>query len=502
ESGIVRIGADVEPNDILVGKITPKGETLLSPEEKLLRSIFGAKAGDVRDTSLRVPAGIRGTVIGAQIFHRKGAEKDFRALEIERLEAESLERDRNDEIAILEDSIRRKIREQVGDAALTKGIKSGKTQFGKAGVPLPDEAYAELPVKKFLDVEWKDKALTAAIHDFVRGGLKRVKAIEKLYNDKIERLKREDELAPGVIKTVKVYVAIKRKISVGDKMAGRHGNKGVVSRILPVEDMPFMDDGTPVDVVLNPLGVPSRMNVGQVLETHLGLAAYGLGVKIDAMLRENPEVEAVRKRLKELFDSPRLTALIDAAEPDQVMEMARGLSDGVFLATPVFDGAHEDEIRDMLDKAGFDRSGRVRLRDGLSGEPFLNPVTVGVMYMMKLNHMVDDKIHARSIGPYSLVTQQPLGGKAQFGGQRLGEMEVWALEAYGAAYALQEFLTVKSDDVTGRTRVYESIVKGEFALEAGLPESFNVLIMELKGLGLNVELLEDAEDEAFAKGAQ
>jgi DNA-directed RNA polymerase subunit beta len=310
----------------------------------------------------------------------------------------------------------------------------------------------------------------------------------------IERLQREDELPPGVIKLVKVYVAIKRKIGVGDKMAGRHGNKGVVSRVLPMEDMPYMDDGTPVDVVLNPLGVPSRMNVGQILETHLGLAVRGLGHKIDAMLAANPGEKELRKRLKELFDSKRVHKLIDEAEPDQLKALADGLTEGVFIATPVFDGAEETEIRALLKEIGVAESGQVRLRDGLTGDDFLNPVTVGVMYMMKLNHMVDDKIHARSIGPYSLVTQQPLGGKAQFGGQRLGEMEVWALKAYGAAHALQEFLTVKSDDVQGRTRVYESIVAGEFELEAGLPESFNVLIKELQGLGLNVELLE-AEDE-------
>ena len=499
ESGIVRIGADVRPNDILVGKITPKGETLLSPEEKLLRSIFGSKAGDVRDTSLRVPAGIAGTVIGAQIFHRKGAEKDFRALEIERIDVESLERDRNDEIAILEDSIRRKIVEMAGRAQLSKGVKGGKDTFGKTGVPMPQEGFDELPIKKFLDAEWKDDKLTKNIHEFVRGGLKRIQTIEKLYNDKIERLQREDELPPGVIKLVKVYVALKRKIGVGDKMAGRHGNKGVVSRILPIEDMPYMDDGTPVDVVLNPLGVPSRMNVGQVLETHLGLAVRGLGKQVDALLKANPTVTALKAKLKEIYASERVRKLIDQVEPAQVFDLARGLTDGVYIASPVFDGATELEIRTLLKQAGIPESGQVRLRDGLSGEAFLNPVTVGIMYMMKLNHMVDDKIHARSIGPYSLVTQQPLGGKAQFGGQRLGEMEVWALEAYGAAYALQEFLTVKSDDVQGRTRVYESIVKGEFTLEAGLPESFNVLIKELQGLGLNVELLDDAHEDATVK---
>lgn len=493
ESGIVRIGAQVRPNDILVGKITPKGETLLSPEEKLLRSIFGSKAMDVRDTSLRVPAGISGTVIGAQIFLRKGAEKDFRTLEIERQEIESLERDKADEIAIVEASVRRKLREMAGRSRLTKGVKIGKEMYGKADAALPSEAFDAIPLKKFLDLEWKDADLTARIHEFVHGAVKRIAGIEKLYNDKIERLQREDELPPGVIKLVKVFVAIKRKIGVGDKMAGRHGNKGVVSRILPIEDMPFLDDGTPVDVVLNPLGVPSRMNVGQVLETHLGLAVRGLGMQLDQWLSKHPEVEATRKKLKELYPSKRVRALIDEADPDQLMDLANNLRTGIFIASPVFDGASEDEIRELLRQSGLPESGQVRLRDGLTGEPFLNPVTVGIMYMLKLNHMVDDKIHARSIGPYSLVTQQPLGGKAQFGGQRLGEMEVWALEAYGAAYALQEFLTVKSDDVQGRTRVYESIVKGEFALEAGLPESFNVLIKELQGLGLNVELLETDE---------
>ncbi len=495
ESGIVRIGAAVRSNDILVGKITPKGETLLSPEEKLLRSIFGSKAGDVRDSSLRVPAGISGTVIGAQIFLRKGAEKDFRAIEIERQEIESLERDRNDEIAILEDSIRRKIREMAGTTKVKKGVKVGKEVFGESGKAMPPEGFGIIPLKKFADVEWENAKLAARIEDFVEGGVKRIQAIEKLYNDKIERLQREDELPPGVIKLVKVYVAIKRKISVGDKMAGRHGNKGVVSRVLPIEDMPYMDDGTPVDVVLNPLGVPSRMNVGQILETHLGLAVRGLGHKIDAMLAQNPGEKELRKHLKNLFDSTRVHKLIDEAELDQLKALADGLTDGVFISTPVFDGAEETEIRALLKEIGVAESGQVRLRDGLTGDEFLNPVTVGVMYMMKLNHMVDDKIHARSIGPYSLVTQQPLGGKAQFGGQRLGEMEVWALKAYGAAHALQEFLTVKSDDVQGRTRVYESIVAGEFELEAGLPESFNVLIKELQGLGLNVELLEASDDD-------
>ncbi len=502
ESGIIRIGAQVQPNDILVGKITPKGESLLSPEEKLLRSIFGSKAGEVRDTSLRVPAGINGTVIGAQIFLRKGAEKDFRAIEVERQEIESLERDKNDEIKILEDSIRRKIAQLAGRSHLKKGIKAGKETYGKAGAAMPQEGFDEIPLKKFASVEWKDADVDDKVQQFVTGGLKRVEAIEKLYDDKIERLQREDELPPGVIKLVKVYVAIKRKITVGDKMAGRHGNKGVVSRVLPMEDMPYMDDGTPVDVVLNPLGVPSRMNVGQVLETHLGLAVKGLGLKIDELLKNNPEIAKIKKELKDLYPSKKIQALIDEAEPDQLMDLAEGLRTGVFIATPVFDGASEPEIREMLTRAGFPESGQVRLRDGLTGEPFLNPVTVGIMYMMKLNHMVDDKIHARSIGPYSLVTQQPLGGKAQFGGQRLGEMEVWALEAYGASHALQEFLTVKSDDVQGRTRVYESIVKGDFVLEAGLPESFNVLIKELQGLGLNVELLEQDDEEFAAHGGE
>jgi DNA-directed RNA polymerase subunit beta len=350
-------------------------------------------------------------------------------------------------------------------------------------------------------MEWSDKEITRKVHEFIKKGMKRIQAVEKLYKEKILKVKEQGELLPGVIKMVRVYIASKRKITVGDKMAGRHGNKGVVSKVCPVEDMPFLEDGTPVDIVLNPLGVPSRMNVGQLLETYLGLALYGLGKKIQEWLEKNPAIHELKSYLKEIYkDTPGVQRLIESAEPHQLLDLARSLKEGVFVTSPVFNGIKEDEIRELLRNIGFSEgSGQLPLRDGQTGEYFHYPVTVGKMYMMKLNHLVDDKIHARSIGPYSLVTQQPLGGKAQFGGQRLGEMEAWAMEAYGAAYTLQEFLTVKSDDVQGRTRMYESIVKGEFVLQSGVPESFHVLVKELQGLGLNVELLGDEEIKGITK---
>ena len=501
ESGIVRIGAEVKPGDILVGKITPKGETQLSPEEKLLRAIFGEKAGDVRDSSLRVPPGVGGIVINARIFSRKGTEKDDRAREIEDAERARLDRSREEEVAILRDSYFRKIHEDLightttgklvddkGKVLLQKGVKLDAATLDE----IPRKYWGEIPVEEAEAVQQKLRDL----EDLIR-------AREEHFRDKIERLSRGDELPPGVIKMVKVYIAIKRKLQVGDKMAGRHGNKGVVSRILPEEDMPYLQDGSPVDIVLNPLGVPSRMNVGQILETHLGWGGRMLGAQIHYMLEAKFAAAKLREHLLKVYGTDDdLRKLIEKLSDEDVKSLAQKLRRGVFFASPVFDGAEEKEIKNMLNIAGLPSSGQTVLFDGRSGEAFENDVTVGIMYMLKLHHLVDDKIHARSIGPYSLVTQQPLGGKAQFGGQRLGEMEVWAMEAYGAAYSLQEFLTVKSDDVQGRTRMYESIVKGEYSLEAGLPESFNVLIKELQALCLNVELVEDAGGRGDAAAAE
>ena len=495
ESGIVRVGAEVRPGDILVGKITPKGETQLSPEEKLLRAIFGEKAGDVRDTSLRVPPGVEGTVIGAQVFNREGIDKDARALEIEIMAVARIERDRDEKLRALRESAVRQVSRLLdghaasadvedadGAVVIAKGTAYTFDVLKAAGIPVFERLGVEDP-----DVEdrlWK-------ITDQIRAKLDEVR---ERFHAKIERLKKGDELSPGVRKMVKVFVAIKRKLSVGDKMAGRHGNKGVISRIMPVEDMPYLADGTPVDIVLNPLGVPSRMNVGQILETHLGWAARGMGETIGRMLDAHYDDAGLRDYLKRCFKGQdEVLAFLDTAEGPALQRFASKYRGGVTLATPVFSGASEDEIKDALDVGGRDADGQTLLFDGLTGEAFHQRVTVGIMYMLKLHHLVDDKIHARSIGPYSLVTQQPLGGKAQFGGQRLGEMEVWAMEAYGAAYGLQEFLTVKSDDVQGRTRMYESIVKGSNVLEAGLPESFNVLVREMQALALDVELVEDKE---------
>ncbi|HUU02780.1 MAG TPA: DNA-directed RNA polymerase subunit beta [Myxococcota bacterium] len=492
ESGIVRIGAEVFPGDILVGKITPKGETQLSPEEKLLRAIFGEKAGDVRDTSLRVPPGISGTVINARVFSRKGVDKDERTREIEDSEEARLLKDQNDEIKIISESARKKmhrlLRGQTTASRLTDG--KGKTVLSKGKV-FSDEVLATMPDTCWRDIHVADERVNDKIEKLIENHVEQVELIKMVFGDKINRMKKGDELPPGVIKMVKVFVAIKRKLSVGDKMAGRHGNKGVVSRILPEEDMPFLPDGRPVDIVLNPLGVPSRMNVGQVLETHLGWAARELGNKIQAMLDNGVGADAVRSYLKKIYTSKEIGEFIDSCSNTDVIRLARGMSEGVYMATPVFDGAKEPDIRTLLKEADLPNSGQTVLFDGRTGEAFCSDVTVGIMYMMKLHHLVDDKIHARSIGPYSLVTQQPLGGKAQFGGQRLGEMEVWAMEAYGAAYTLQEFLTVKSDDVAGRTRMYEAIVKGEQVLESGLPEAFNVLIKELQSLALDVNLIEE-----------
>ena len=497
ESGIVRIGAEVRPGDILVGKITPKGETQLSPEEKLLRAIFGEKAGDVRDSSLKVPPGVGGVVINARVFSRKGTEKDDRARDIEDQERARIERTRDEEIKILRDSFYRRVREIIIGKLTTGKLvdDKGKVLLQK-GEPITDEQLTEIPRKYWGEIS-VDEAET--VQQILRDLEELVRTREEHFRDKIERLSKGDELPPGVIKMVKVYIAIKRKLQVGDKMAGRHGNKGVISRILPEEDMPYLQDGSPVDVVLNPLGVPSRMNVGQILEIHLGWGAYELGRQVQRMVDEHRAISEVKDHLKNIYKGDHLLdGFFDPLGDDEVRLLAKKTSKGVFMGTPVFDGAHESDIKGALDLAGLPSSGQAILFDGRTGDAFDQNVTVGIMYMLKLHHLVDDKIHARSIGPYSLVTQQPLGGKAQFGGQRLGEMEVWAMEAYGAAYALQEFLTVKSDDVMGRTRMYEAIVKGDYTLEAGLPESFNVLIKELQSLCLNVELVEGGAVEASA----
>jgi len=496
ESGIIRIGAEVKPGDILVGKITPKGETQLSPEEKLLRAIFGEKAGDVRDTSLRVPPGVEGTVIGAKIFSRKGADKDSRTEAIEKADEEKLRKDEQDEIRIIRNSATDNIKKLlIGKTSAVKVEgKDGKILIPK-GKTITEEALAAIPVGRWDQLSIAgDESVEERVAEILGKLHQKIDLIKYVFDDKIQKLKRGDDLPPGVIKMVKVYIAIKSKLQVGDKMAGRHGNKGVVSRILPEEDMPYMDDGRPVEIVLNPLGVPSRMNVGQILETHLGWAAKGIGWKIEEMLEKASSEPALRKYLKDVYADKDMNKFIDSLETDELRLTAKRLQRGVPVASPVFEGASEEHIQKMLKHAGFDSSAQVTLYDGRTGDQFKHKVTVGVMYVLKLHHLVDDKIHARSIGPYSLVTQQPLGGKAQFGGQRLGEMEVWAMEAYGAAYALQEFLTVKSDDVAGRTRMYEAIVKGKHTLEPGLPESFNVLIKELQSLCLDVELLESEEE--------
>ncbi|MDR0965689.1 MAG: DNA-directed RNA polymerase subunit beta [Myxococcales bacterium] len=509
EAGIIRIGAEVKPGDVLVGKITPKGETQLSPEEKLLRAIFGEKAGDVRDSSLRVPPGVSGTIINAKVFSRKGVDKDDRAKDIEAHEEAKLLKDQNDEIKILEDSSFARVRALLlGQVSAGRLADEQNKTLIKRGDELTDELLDTVPYRYWIDITLAKSASDVAenVRQILEAFEEQKNAVRIVFGEKISRLKKGDELPPGVIKMVKVYVAIKRKLSVGDKMAGRHGNKGVVSRILPEEDMPYMADGRSVDMVLNPLGVPSRMNIGQILETHLGWAARSLGERLNAFIEQNYGPTALRAELKKIYDTPEFAQFIDKVGDDDVVSLCRRLEQGIHLATPVFDGAHEAEIDTLMAQAKQNVSGQQTLFDGRTGEPFDQEVTVGVMYMLKLHHLVDEKIHARSIGPYSLVTQQPLGGKAQFGGQRLGEMEVWAMEAYGAAYSLQEFLTVKSDDVVGRTRMYEAIVKGENVLESGLPESFNVLIKELQSLALDVELLEavpvsDSEFEALGDAA-
>jgi DNA-directed RNA polymerase subunit beta len=492
ESGIIRIGAKVKPGDILVGKITPKGETQLSPEEKLLRAIFGDKAGDVKDTSLRVPPGIEGTIIDAHVFTRDGADKDARALEIEETSVRNLLQDQEDQVKIVRESAFNRVRNLLKNKESSVSLKDddGKNVVSK-GTKLTPAILEEIPSLRLKEISVKDgEDVETEIAQVYMRLKEQTDFIKTAFSEKIERLKAGDELLPGVIKMVRVFVAMKRKISVGDKMAGRHGNKGVVSNIVPVQDLPYLADGTPVDIVLNPLGVPSRMNVGQILETHLGWAGKMLGNQLQTMIDEKFSPDAIKKQFKKVYGKD-LHDMIDNMSDADVLASARMIGvEGVNMATPVFDGANDGDIKSLFEVANVASSGQSTLFDGKTGEQFKNNVTVGVMYMLKLHHLVEDKIHARSIGPYSLVTQQPLGGKAQFGGQRLGEMEVWALEAYGAAYTLQEFLTVKSDDITGRTRMYEAIVKGENRLECGIPESFNVLIKELKALGLDVNLVE------------
>jgi len=501
ESGIIRIGAEVKSSDILVGKITPKGETQLSPEEKLLRAIFGEKAGDVKDTSLRVPPGVEGTVIGCQIFAREGVEKDQRSVEIEEYQKARIFRDRDEKLRTVRDSAARSLAKLIAGKKAIARVMDDNTgeEIVARGQEFSTEIIHRLSVDQYERIQVEgDHQLQDRIFGLVDKVREKEDEIRNRYAEKVERLTKGDELPPGVIKMVKVYVAIKRKLQVGDKMAGRHGNKGVISKVLPIEDMPYLADGSQVDLVLNPLGVPSRMNVGQILETHLGWAARGMGERIGHMLEARYAVEELRSYLRDCFaDQADVQEFLDTASEDALKRFAGKYRRGITTATPVFAGAAEAEIKEALKVSG--RTVQTVLYDGRTGDAFQNKVTVGVMYMLKLHHLVDDKIHARSIGPYSLVTQQPLGGKAQFGGQRLGEMEVWALEAYGAAYSLQEFLTVKSDDVLGRTRMYESIVKGENLLEAGLPESFNVLVKELQSLALDVELVEDKE--VLARGA-
>ncbi|HTV08951.1 MAG TPA: DNA-directed RNA polymerase subunit beta [Candidatus Aquilonibacter sp.] len=496
ESGIIRIGAKISHNDILVGKVTPKGETQLTPEEKLLRAIFGEKAGDVRDASLTCPPGIEGTVVDVRIFSRKGQEKDQRALQIEQEMIEKLERNLADEIRILTDERLKRLESILGAKEVQADLHDERTnkKLLSKGDILDRDTIELISTRNLKRIRYADKdpRVNEQIDEIEEMTSRQIDVLRKITNEKITKMGKGDELSPGVIKMVKVYIAMKRKLSVGDKMAGRHGNKGVISRILPEEDMPYLPDGTPVEIVLNPLGVPSRMNVGQILETHLGWAAHDLGAKVAKLVENFQKASEVREVFKEEFKNTAALNQLLSLDDEQTLRVAKGMKKGIWFGTAVFDGARETEIKALLAAAGLPSSGKSTLIDGMTGEPFEQPVTVGYIYMLKLSHLVDDKIHARSIGPYSLITQQPLGGKAQFGGQRFGEMEVWALEAYGAAYILQELLTAKSDDVYGRTKIYEAIVKGEAAIEPGVPESFNVLIRELQSLCLDVELVKAA----------
>ncbi|MCF3629426.1 DNA-directed RNA polymerase subunit beta [Thalassospiraceae bacterium LMO-SO8] len=487
EAGIVYIGAEVEPGDILIGKVTPKGESPMTPEEKLLRAIFGEKASDVRDTSLRLPPGVNGTIVEVRVFSRRGVDKDERALSIERSEIERLAKDRDDERRILERSFEARLK-----ALLVNRKAAGGPKGLKAGTKLTDNVLSQYTVGQLAQIVVENDKIMKDVEALKTQFEEDIAKLQERFDNKVDKLQRGDDLSPGVMKMVKVFVAVKRKLQPGDKMAGRHGNKGVISKIVPIEDMPHLEDGTPVDIVLNPLGVPSRMNVGQILETHLGWACAGLGRQIGGLMEEmhatNGDNKKLKALLKDIYGNDVYKSDIADLTDEEIVELGTNLTFGVPIATPVFDGARESDIVEMLEKAGLDSSGQMVLIDGRTGETFERKVTVGYIYMLKLHHLVDDKIHARSIGPYSLVTQQPLGGKAQFGGQRFGEMEVWALEAYGAAYTLQEMLTVKSDDVSGRTKVYEAIVRGDDTFEAGVPESFNVLVKELQSLGLNVEM--------------
>jgi DNA-directed RNA polymerase subunit beta len=505
EAGVIRIGAGIKQGDIIVGKVTPKGETQLTPEEKLLRAIFGEKAGDVRDASLYCPPGIEGIVVDVKIFSRKGQEKDERAKTIEGNQIAKLEKNLSDEIRILTDERLKRLEGLLGGKEVQADLHDERTnkRLLTKDTILDRDAIERISTRNLKRIKYADKdpRVNEQIDEIEEMTSRQIDVLKKIVNEKKDKLTKGDELPPGVIKLVKVYIAMKRKLSVGDKMAGRHGNKGVIARILPEEDMPYLEDGTPVEIVLNPLGVPSRMNVGQILETHLGWAGHELGLKIAELLKQNTRVEAIRRDLKTLFKDTVLADTIADMSEDELEALAPTLKNGVFMGSAVFDGARETEIKALLTSAGLPTSGKTTLRDGMTGEMFELPVTVGYIYMLKLSHLVDDKIHARSIGPYSLITQQPLGGKAQFGGQRFGEMEVWALEAYGAAFILQELLTAKSDDVYGRTKIYEAIVKGEAAMEPGVPESFNVLIRELQALCLDVELIKITEKKPVAVAA-
>jgi DNA-directed RNA polymerase subunit beta len=505
EAGVIRIGAGIKQGDIIVGKVTPKGETQLTPEEKLLRAIFGEKAGDVRDASLYCPPGIEGIVVDVKIFSRKGQEKDERAKTIEGNQIAKLEKNLSDEIRILTDERLKRLEGLLGGKEVQADLHDERTnkRLLTKDTILDRDTIERISTRNLKRIKYADKdpRVNEQIDEIEEMTSRQIDVLKKILNEKKDKLTKGDELPPGVIKLVKVYIAMKRKLSVGDKMAGRHGNKGVIARILPEEDMPYLEDGTPVEIVLNPLGVPSRMNVGQILETHLGWAGHELGLKIAELLKQNTRAEAIRRDLKALFKDTVLADTIADMSEDELEAVAPTLKNGVFMGSAVFDGAREPEIKALLASAGLPSSGKTSLRDGMTGEKFEQPITVGYIYMLKLSHLVDDKIHARSIGPYSLITQQPLGGKAQFGGQRFGEMEVWALEAYGAAFILQELLTAKSDDVYGRTKIYEAIVKGEAAMEPGVPESFNVLIRELQALCLDVELIKATEKKPVAIAA-
>jgi len=487
ESGVVYVGAEVNPNDILVGKVTPKGETQLTPEEKLLRAIFGEKASDVKDTSLRVPPGMDGTVIDVRVFTRDGVDKDARALQIEREELKQVRKDIDDETRIIENDIYQRI------ISLIEGKEADKGPDGLSKSVVTREYLDRVEREKWFTISMKDESLNVQLEKMAKQMADDREAFEQRFLEQKEKITSGDDLAPGVLKMVKVYLAVKRRLQPGDKMAGRHGNKGVISMIVPAEDMPYNAAGEPVDICLNPLGVPSRMNVGQVLEMHLGMAAKGLGAKINKMIQSQAAVHELREYLGKIYNhsTAQQHVDLDSLSDEEIKNLARNLRRGVPMATPVFDGAAEIEIREMLRLADLHESGQSELIDGRTGEYFERPVSVGYMHMLKLNHLVDDKMHARSTGPYSLVTQQPLGGKAQFGGQRFGEMEVWALEAYGAAYTLREMLTVKSDDVKGRNTMYKNIVDGDHRMDAGMPESFNVLIKEIRSLGINIELESD-----------